>query len=116
MTQNSKIKDLVAGQKKIYLKNCEVIEASEVREQNMKNWQTKEMELVPVCDGKLKDETGEISFSAWDGNANKLSKAKRIDVDDAYCKSYDGLKLTTGRFGNIKVLEKKEEAIRSENE
>jgi len=105
MTQDSKISELKPFQKNVYIKNVEIIEAGEVEEYDMKGKPTK------ICNGKLRDDTGEISFSAWnETNAKTLSEAKkegkRIDILNCYCKEYEGkLQLSTGFFGKIKKLE-----------
>lgn len=106
MTQDSKIKDLVAGQQNVYVKNCEVVETKGVEEYVMQGKPTK------VCNATIKDDTGEIKITAWEGEFhNLLAEAKKIDVLNCFCKKigggqYEGqLQLTLGKFGRIKKLE-----------
>jgi len=94
-----KIKEIKEGTRNIYLSNVEVVEStiSEVDTRKGK---------MNVANGIIKDETGEIKIKAWDRGAEALNTAKRIDVKNCFCKSYDGeLEIGTGFYGRVIKLD-----------
>ncbi len=102
MTQDSKIKDLVEGQKNVYVKNCEIVETKGVE-----NWRI-QGKPIEVCNATIRDDTGEIKITAWEGAYHKLlAEAKKINVENCFCKKissgqFEGeLQITLGKFGRI---------------
>lgn len=101
MTGFLKIKDVRIGMKKIFLKDCKVIEAKNSEIQ-------KEGKPIPVCNAVIKDDTGIIKLCAWGFNAEGLAKSSSIIVANCYCKEYKGdenfidkREITSGQFGRI---------------
>ena len=113
----TKIKLLKEGEKNVFIDNCEVIETKGIEEWTIRG------EKINVCNATIKDNSGTIKITAWEGNQKNnyavfhklLAGAKRIDVENCFCKkigtgNFKGeLQITLGDFGRIKVLEKKEE-------
>lgn len=110
--EKTKIKLLKEGEKNVFIDNLEVIETK-----GIENW-TIGGKPIEVVNATIKDNTGEIKISAWEGVLGYhklLATAKRIDVENCFCKRISSgqfageLQLTLGKFGRIKVLEKAEE-------
>lgn len=94
--QYSKINQLREGQKNVFIKEADVVETSEIIKANIKG---KEVEIV---DGIIKDEMGQIKISAFGFASKFLREAKKIKVENCYCKGYNGeLQISTGFFGRI---------------
>jgi len=82
---------------------AEVIDKGEVREFNKFGKQGR------VCNAKIKDETGEIAFTLWNDDIDKVNVGDRIKIENGYVNEWQGeLQLTTGRYGKLEVLEKGE--------
>ena len=106
MVEKTKIKLLEEGEKNVFIDNCEVVETKGVEEWTIQGKPTK------VCNATIKDDTGEIKITAWEGDYHKLlAEAKRINVENCYCKKISSgqfkgeLQITLGKFGRIKKLE-----------
>lgn len=96
----SKIKDMKPGQKNVFINNCEIVETKEIVKSTIGG---KEVE---ICDGKIKDDTGEINISAFGFAAKFLKDSKKINVENCYCKEYNGsLQISTGFYGRIIKIE-----------
>lgn len=104
------VEDLEAGMKKVYIRNCEIVEGGEVEVYDIRG------DKVKVCNAKISDGSGEVNLTAW-GHASKfLNMAKEQDkkftVWNCYCKEVKGgehegeLQLTTGRYGKIKLQDR----------
>lgn len=101
--QFTKIKNLVAGQKNVFIKDCGVLETGGIEIYERMEGQPK------VCNGIIKDDTGQIKISAWGHLAPILNESKIVDVENCFCKEYNGeLNLSTGKFGRLKVIKRKE--------
>ena len=83
----------------------EVIEKGDVREFEKFGKQGR------VCNGKLKDQTGEITLSLWNEQIDTVNVGDMIKISNGWCSEWQGEKqLTTGKFGTLEVVGKSEGA------
>ncbi|MBX4212301.1 DNA-binding protein [Candidatus Pacearchaeota archaeon] len=58
-----------------------------------------------VCNLVVSDETGEIKFSLWNDDIDKVNAGDKIKVTNGYVSEFNGEKqLTTGKFGSLEVI------------
>jgi len=58
----------------------------------------------------VEDETGEIKFAFWNEQVNTFKEGDEMVVTDGWCKEFqEELVFSSGKFGSIKAVEKKEE-------
>jgi len=64
-----------------------------------------------VCNAKVKDETGEINLSLWNEQIDQVNVGDRVHITNGYVNEFQGEKqLTTGKFGKLEVVGKKDDA------
>ncbi|MBW3016873.1 hypothetical protein KY316_00740 [Candidatus Woesearchaeota archaeon] len=64
-----------------------------------------------VCNAKGKDETGEISVTLWNEQIDQVNVGDKVHITNGYVSEYQGeMQLSTGKFGQLKVLGKDEAA------
>jgi len=62
-----------------------------------------------VCNAKAKDETGEISVTLWNEQIDLVKIGDKVQIINGYVSEYQGeMQLSTGKFGQLKVLGKGE--------
>jgi len=94
-----KIKDVKANTGKIDL-TAEVVSKEEPRtfEKFGKSGQ--------VCNAKLKDASGEIKFTLWNEDIEKVSVGDKIKLENGWCSEFKGEKqLSTGKFGKLEIVD-----------
>ncbi|MBX4196231.1 DNA-binding protein [Candidatus Pacearchaeota archaeon] len=58
-----------------------------------------------VCNLVVHDDTGEIKFSLWNNDIDKVNAGDKIKVSNGYVSEFNGEKqLTTGKFGSLEVV------------
>ena len=97
----------VTGQKNVWIQNCDVVKTNEIIEREING------KKVNICDGVIRDSSGEIKISAFGFASRFLATAKKVEIQNCFCKLYNGedkkegeLQISTGYFGRLKVLEK----------
>lgn len=96
------IKDLQAGQGKIDIV-VEITKIEEPREFNKFGRSGK------VAKATGKDETGEITVTLWNEQADLVKEGMKIHIINGWCSEYQGEKqLSTGKFGRLEIIENKE--------
>ncbi|PLW80790.1 hypothetical protein C0585_00810 [Candidatus Woesearchaeota archaeon] len=96
------IKDIIAktGNNDVV---AEIIEIGPIREFE------KEGKQGRVATATIKDESGIIQLSLWNEQIDQVEINDRIEVKNAWCDEWkEELKLSTGKFGTIKVLSSNE--------
>ena len=79
----------------------EVADKGEIRE-----W-TKFGKTGRVCSATARDSTGEIKLTLWNEDIEKVGVGDKIEIKNGYVGEYQGeMQLSTGRFGQLTVLEK----------
>lgn len=69
-----------------------------------------------VCNAKVKDDSGEIKLTLWNEDIDKVSVGDKIHLKNGWCSEYQGERqLSSGKFGEIEVLEKASESSQPEN-
>jgi|TARA_Y100000310_G_scaffold167610_2_gene167535 ssDNA-binding replication factor A large subunit len=59
-----------------------------------------------VCNAKLKDDTGEITLTLWNEQADEFQVGDKIKIINGYVGEFQGDKqLTAGKFGKIEKVE-----------
>lgn len=70
-----------------------------------------------VCRVQVKDDSGEINLTLWNDDIDTIGKGDKIHLKNGWCSEYMGEKqLSTGKFGQIEVLEKGEMDLVAEKE
>ena len=60
-----------------------------------------------VCNATLKDDTGTVSLTLWNDDVDKVEAGDKIQITNGWVGEYQGeMQLSTGKFGQLKVLEK----------
>jgi replication factor A1 len=60
-----------------------------------------------VCNATLKDDTGTVSMTLWNDDVDKVEVGDKIQISNGWVGEYQGeMQLSTGKFGQLKVLEK----------
>jgi len=104
------IKDLQARQGKVDIV-VEVVDKGEVREFQ------KFGKAGRVCNAAVKDETGEIKLTLWNEQIDQVNKGDKVRITNGYVSEFQGEKqLTTGKFGQLEVIEKAEPAEEKKEE
>lgn len=99
------IKDLRAGQGKIDVEGI-IKSKGEVR---VINKYGKDLKL---CNAVLNDDSGEISLTLWNDDAEKVKQGDNIKISNGYVSEFNGkLQLTSGKFGKLEVVGAKEKEI-----
>ncbi len=109
MEEITKIRDLKPNAKRVNVL-AKVVHKSEPKEITTRYGETKH-----VTEAVVGDETGVITMSLWDDQANMVEEGETIYVDNGYISLVRGhMRLNVGRYGNIKKSE--EENIEEVNE
>lgn len=59
---------------------------------------------INVCDAYLKDESGEIKFTLWGDDIEKVKVDDRIVIKNGYISEFRGeVSITKGKFGTLEV-------------
>ena len=94
------IKELQPRQGKVDIV-VQVTDKSEVREFN------KFGTTGRVCSATAKDESGEIKLTLWNEQIDQVNVGDKVQITNGYVNEFQGEKqLTTGKFGQMEVLEK----------
>ena len=94
------IKDLRARQGDIEL-TAQVTEMAQPRAFN------KDGRSGKVCNAKIKDESGSVTLTLWNDDADKLHVGDTIKIIKGYVGEWQGeLQLSAGKFGQIEVVSK----------
>ncbi|MFO7872555.1 MAG: SOSS complex subunit B family protein [Candidatus Undinarchaeales archaeon] len=90
-----KISEVIA-QQSATLKNVEVTEKDEPREFQ------KYGKTLRVCNGTIKDDSGEMQLTLWNDEVDQISEGDKIDIVDGWVKEWQGdLQISSGRNGKI---------------
>ena len=94
------IQDLQARQGKVDIA-VEIVDKGEIREFE------KFGKRGRVCSATAKDTTGEIKLSLWNEQIDQVNVGDVVKITNGYVSEFQGEKqLTTGKFGQLEVLEK----------
>lgn len=96
------IKDLKVREGKVEL-IAEIIEIGDIREFEKFGKSGK------VANAIIKDDTGTVKLSLWNEQIDQVRIGDKVKVQNGYVNEYQGeLQLTTGKFGTLEVLERKD--------
>jgi replication factor A1 len=99
------IKDLHAKQGEVEL-TAEVIDKANPREFDKFGKKGK------VCNAKIKDETGTVTLTLWNEDADTINVGDTIKIVNGYVGEWQGeLQLSAGKFGKIDVVKKAEPKV-----
>lgn len=57
-----------------------------------------------VCNATVSDDSGEIVFSLWNADIDKVKVGDKLSVTNGYVSEFNGNRqLTTGKFGKLEV-------------
>ncbi len=60
-----------------------------------------------VCNAKIKDETGEVTLTLWNDDADKVNVGDKVKISNGFVSEWQGeMQLSTGKFGKLEVVEK----------
>lgn len=94
----AKISDLKAGQGKV---DIEVVVKSKAETRTFNKY-GKDLRVANAVVG---DESGEISFSLWNDDIEKVKVGDKIKITNGYVSEFNGQKqLTSGKFGKMEVV------------
>tara|TARA_Y100000310_G_scaffold331630_1_gene405522 strand:- start:2268 stop:2702 length:435 start_codon:yes stop_codon:yes gene_type:complete len=69
-----------------------------------------------VCSATAKDDSGEIKLTLWNDDVDKVKAGDKIHLKNGWCSEYQGERqLSSGKFGEIEVLENDGEAAETES-
>lgn len=69
--------------------------------------ETKTPNDVPVQEGILSDESGQVKFTLWDDQVGQFKVGDKISMTTGWCKSFENeLQVSTGKFGKISKVPK----------
>lgn len=104
------IKDLQPRTGKVELV-ATVISKDEVRQIEKPNFSGR------VCNASLKDDTGEIKMTLWNEQCDQVDVGDKIKISNGYVSEWQGeMQLSTGKFGQMEVLEKSKDISTDEGE
>jgi replication factor A1 len=82
---------------------ADVIKVGEPRHVNLKSGGE-----TRTADITIRDGSGQVSLSLWDDQIDRVMVGQRIRISGGYTNSFRGdLKLQTGKYGKLEVLEEK---------
>ncbi|MCB9358805.1 hypothetical protein H6503_02650 [Candidatus Woesearchaeota archaeon] len=94
-----KISELTPGQGKVELQ-ARVIEKGDIRTFDKFGKQGK------VCNAKIKDESGEMTLSLWNEQAENVNVNDIVKISNGYVSEYKGqMQLSTGKFGTLEIID-----------
>ncbi len=83
------------------------IEATVVDKQPTRTVVTKYGKQLTVSSATIKDDTGSITLSLWEKDADAIDVGDKIKVTNGYVSEYKGNpQLSAGKYGKIEVVEK----------
>lgn len=92
------VKDLKAGQGKVDVE-VKVKSKGEVRTFN------KFGRELRVANAVVSDASGEISFSLWNDDIDKVKEGDTLKITNGYVSEFNGkIQLTSGKFGKMEIL------------
>ncbi len=98
------IKELKAGQGKVD------IEASVKSVGEIRRFEKYGRELK-VANAVISDESGEISLSLWNDDAERVKAGDKVKITNGYVSEFQGkIQLTSGKFGKLEILDGKQES------
>lgn len=93
------IKELKKGTKNAEVTG-EITEVGPIREFNRFGTPGK------VANATLKDDSGEIQLTLWNEQIDLMKEGTKLKVTNGFVKEWNGsLQLSSGKFGNIEILE-----------
>ena len=93
------IKELQPRQGKIEIK-AEIIEKGEIKTFDKFGKEGK------VCNAKIKDETGEVTLTLWNEQAEQVNIGDIVKISNGYVSEFKGeMQLSTGKFGSLEVID-----------
>lgn len=96
------VKDLQARQGNVDLV-LEVVEKGDIREFE------KFGKTGRVCNAVAKDDTGQIKLTLWNEQIDQVDVGDKVHLTNGYVGEYQGeLQLSTGKFGQLEIVEKGE--------
>lgn len=99
------IKDLQARQGNVDL-TVEVTDKGDVREFEKFGRKGR------VCNAKVKDSTGEIAFTLWNEDIDKVNVGDKVKIQNGWVGEWQGeLQLSTGKFGSMEVIGEGDETV-----
>ncbi len=64
-----------------------------------------------VCNATIKDDTGTVKLTLWNEQVEQVNVGDKIQMTNGYVNEWQGEKqLSSGKFGNLEVVEKGEAA------
>lgn len=67
--------------------------------------ETREGGTKRVCNGRLKDGTGEIAFVLWGSEVELVEQGDRVRITEGWVKDYQGRpQISLGRMGKLEKL------------
>ncbi|MBI2632686.1 hypothetical protein HYW75_06800 [Candidatus Pacearchaeota archaeon] len=94
----TKVSDLKAGQGKV---DIEVVVKSKAETRTFNKYGKD----LKVANATVGDESGEISFSLWNDDIEKVKVGDKIKITNGYVSEFNGQKqLTSGKFGKMEVI------------
>ncbi len=94
------IKDITANQGNIDIV-CDVVRKDSIREFE------KFGKVGKVCNAMLADVTGEIMFSLWNDDIEKINVGDKVQISGGWCSEFKGVKqLSAGKYGKFEVVGK----------
>ncbi|MDO8563541.1 MAG: OB-fold nucleic acid binding domain-containing protein [Nanoarchaeota archaeon] len=105
-----KIIDLKAGQGKV---DIEVA----VKSKNEPRTFNKFGKDMKVASAIISDESGEMTLSLWNDDADKVKVGDRVKISNGYVSEFNGQKqLTSGKFGKLEVVNGSESSSEEKTE
>ena len=93
-----KISELKAGQGKV---DVEVVVKSKAEPRTFNKYGKD----LRVCNAVVSDDSGDISFSLWNDDIDKINIGDKVKVTNGYVSEFNGQKqLTSGKFGKMEVI------------
>jgi replication factor A1 len=93
-----KIKELKSGQGKVDIE-ATVKTKGDVRVMEKYGKQLK------LANATVSDDSGEISLTLWNDDADKVKQGDKIKITNGYVSEFNGkLQLTSGKFGKLEVV------------
>ena len=70
-----------------------------------------------VCNATATDDSGEIKLTLWNEDTDKVNAGDKIHLKNGWCSEYQGERqLSSGKFGEIEVLESNNQETPSQPE
>ncbi|MBD3164756.1 hypothetical protein GF323_06160 [Candidatus Woesearchaeota archaeon] len=103
------IKDLEARQGNVNL-TLDIVDKEDIREFEKFGRKGR------VCNAVAKDATGTIKLTLWNDDCDKVNKGDSVKIENGWVSEWQGeLQLSTGKFGKLEVLERKDKQEEAES-